>query len=142
MVSLLQEPEEYGYYGNYLADPSVRLAIHVGNLTYNDGTPVEKHLLNDIMASVKPWIAVLLNNYKVGRCHRQLLLVLYNGSVQFSNWYTLQTVLSSTLPPNSALTGYAIEMAVLISLPLSTKIIPMILTLSVSSEKNKKILEC
>ena len=66
VTHLLQEPEEYNYYGSYLADPAVRKAIHVGNLTYNDGTAVEKHLLNDVMASVKPWIAVVMDNYKVG----------------------------------------------------------------------------
>ncbi|KAK7110316.1 probable serine carboxypeptidase CPVL [Littorina saxatilis] len=66
------EPEEYNYYGNYLADPAVRRAIHVGNLTYNDGSAVEKHLLNDVMASVKPWIQVLMDNYKV---------MIYNGQL-------------------------------------------------------------
>ena len=88
MASLRQEPEEYGYYGNYLADPSVRLAIHVGNLTYNDGTPVEKHLLNDIMASVKPWIAVLLDNYKVGKCHALFLIAFLSNPVSLSSTTT------------------------------------------------------
>lgn len=67
-----EEPKEYDYYGNYLADPAVRRAIHVGNLTYNDGSIVEKHLLNDVMASVKPWIAVIMDNYKV---------MIYNGQL-------------------------------------------------------------
>ena len=77
MLHLLQEPEEYDYYGNYLADPTIRLAIHVGNLTYNSGTAVEKHLLNDIMASVKPWIAVLLDNYKVEKRHTFLFSLVH-----------------------------------------------------------------
>nr|KAG5694229.1 hypothetical protein BaRGS_035333 [Batillaria attramentaria] len=67
-----ESPKEFDYYGTYLADPTVRRAIHVGNLTYNDGQEVEKHLLNDVMASVKPWIAVLLDNYKV---------MIYNGQL-------------------------------------------------------------
>jgi hypothetical protein len=54
-----------------LADPSVRKAIHVGNLTYNDGTAVEKHLLNDVMDSVKPWITTLMDNYKVDTLHER-----------------------------------------------------------------------
>jgi hypothetical protein len=54
-----------------LADPSVRKAIHVGNLTYNDGTAVEKHLLNDVMDSVKPWITTLMDNYKVDKLHKR-----------------------------------------------------------------------
>lgn len=60
-----QEPESFGYYGNYLAKPEVRAAIHVGNLTYNSGTQVELHLINDVMDTVKPWIATLMENYKV-----------------------------------------------------------------------------
>lgn len=60
-----QEPEAFGYYGNYLAKPEVRAAIHVGNLTYNSGTQVEIHLINDVMDTVKPWIATLMENYKV-----------------------------------------------------------------------------
>ena len=49
--------------------PEVRKAIHVGNLTYNDGSAVEKHLLKDVMDTVKPWIAVLMDNYKVRLAH-------------------------------------------------------------------------
>ena len=62
---LYQEPEDFNYYGNYLAKPEVRAAIHVGNLTYNSGTQVEIHLMNDVMDTVKPWIATLMENYKV-----------------------------------------------------------------------------
>jgi vitellogenic carboxypeptidase-like protein len=61
----LQQPDEFEYYGNYVAKPNVRAAIHVGNLTYNSGTAVETHLTNDIMDTVKPWIATLMDNYKV-----------------------------------------------------------------------------
>jgi vitellogenic carboxypeptidase-like protein len=42
-----------------------RRAIHVGNLTYNEGNTVEMHIINDIMQSVKPWVATLMDNYKV-----------------------------------------------------------------------------
>ncbi|KAL8558529.1 hypothetical protein ACOMHN_038853 [Nucella lapillus] len=67
-----KEPAEYDYYGKYLAYPEVRRAIHVGNLTYNSGKAVEKNLLNDIMDTVKPWIAVLMDNYEV---------LIYNGQL-------------------------------------------------------------
>ena len=40
---------------------AVRKTIHVGNRTYNDGSTVEKHLVQDVMKSVKPWIEALLN---------------------------------------------------------------------------------
>ena len=44
------------YYMKYVNSPAVRLAIHVGNLTFNDGVTVEQHLIPDVMQSVKPWI--------------------------------------------------------------------------------------
>ena len=40
--------------------PSMRDKIHVGNRPYNDGSIVEKHLMSDVMKSVKPWIEALL----------------------------------------------------------------------------------
>ncbi|XP_067648755.1 probable serine carboxypeptidase CPVL isoform X3 [Haliotis asinina] len=67
-----EEPAAFNYYGPFLARPDVRRAIHVGNLTYNDGNAVEKHLMNDVMQSVKPWIATLMDNYKV---------LIYNGQL-------------------------------------------------------------
>ena len=44
-----------------LQTSAVRKTIHVGNRTYNDGSTVEKHLVQDVMKSVKPWIEALLN---------------------------------------------------------------------------------
>ncbi|OWF49860.1 probable serine carboxypeptidase CPVL [Mizuhopecten yessoensis] len=69
---LTQEPPEFNFYGDYLAQPEVRRATHVGNLTYNDGRAVEMHLINDVMDTVKPWIETLLDNYKV---------MIYNGQL-------------------------------------------------------------
>ncbi|XP_035689782.1 probable serine carboxypeptidase CPVL [Branchiostoma floridae] len=67
------EPPEQEYFGKYLAKPEVRKAIHVGNLTFHDGSDVEKHLLSDVMQSVAPWIITILdNNYKV---------LMYNGQL-------------------------------------------------------------
>ena len=49
-------------------------------------------------------------------------------------WYThAHTTLSSTLPPNSAITGYATQGALLISARLSARIAPTSLTLSAPS---------
>lgn len=50
----------------------MRQAIHVGNRTFNDGTEVEKYLRQDTMTSVKPWLAEIMNHYKV----RELLRLL------------------------------------------------------------------
>ncbi|XP_043922753.1 probable serine carboxypeptidase CPVL [Protopterus annectens] len=60
-----QEPPEQEYFGKFLSFPEVRKSIHVGNLTFNDGTEVEKHLLEDVMKTIKPWLAVLMDNYRV-----------------------------------------------------------------------------
>lgn len=50
--------------------PQVRRAIHVGNLTFHSGEEVEKHLLEDVMKSVKPWLSVLMDNYRVSEQER------------------------------------------------------------------------
>jgi vitellogenic carboxypeptidase-like protein len=58
-------PDDFSYYSSYLGMDDTRRAIHVGNLTYNEGNNVEMHIINDIMQSVKPWVATLMDNYKV-----------------------------------------------------------------------------
>ena len=58
-------PDDTGYYSKWLTLPDVRHSLHVGNLTYSDGSKVEEHLLNDIMQSVKPQLAETMNYYKV-----------------------------------------------------------------------------
>ncbi|XP_062847729.1 probable serine carboxypeptidase CPVL [Trichomycterus rosablanca] len=60
-----QEPEDQEYFGRFVTLPAVRRAIHVGNLTFHDGSEVEKHLLEDVMKSIKPWLGVLMDNYRV-----------------------------------------------------------------------------
>ncbi|XP_064410934.1 probable serine carboxypeptidase CPVL isoform X2 [Latimeria chalumnae] len=60
-----QEPPDQEYFGKFLSLPEVRKAIHVGNLTFHDGSEVEKHLLEDVMKTIKPWLAVLMDNYRV-----------------------------------------------------------------------------
>ena len=59
-----ESPKEFDYFGTFLQKPEIRKLIHVGNLTFNDGVTVEKHLLNDVMQSVKPWIEELIENYR------------------------------------------------------------------------------
>jgi vitellogenic carboxypeptidase-like protein len=59
------EPADYAYYGEFLNQASVRNAIHVGSLPFNDGKACETHLIPDVMRSLKPELAVLMNHYKV-----------------------------------------------------------------------------
>lgn len=58
-------PNDTGYYGKWLMRSDVRRSLHVGNLTYNDGSKVEEYLLADIMQSIKPQLTVAMNYYKV-----------------------------------------------------------------------------
>ncbi|GFY54695.1 probable serine carboxypeptidase CPVL [Trichonephila inaurata madagascariensis] len=58
-------PEDYFHYVDYISSPEFKKAVHVGNITFSDGTEAQKHLLLDIMQSVKPKVAVLMDNYRV-----------------------------------------------------------------------------
>ena len=49
-----------------------RNAIHVGSRVLSDGKIVGQHLEADIMDSVKPWVATLMENYRV---------LIYNGQL-------------------------------------------------------------
>lgn len=58
-------PDDQGFFNKYLALPETRSAIHVGNLTFNDGNTVEEYLRKDVVDSVKPWVETILDaNYR------------------------------------------------------------------------------
>eukprot|EP00049_Salpingoeca_infusionum_P026922 m.28964 g.28964 ORF g.28964 m.28964 type:complete len:478 (-) comp9099_c0_seq1:189-1622(-) len=65
-------PPSFGYYSQYLNQPHIRNAIHVGNATLNDGHECEMNLINDVMFSYKTELATLMDNYKV---------LIYNGQL-------------------------------------------------------------
>ncbi|CAG2166942.1 unnamed protein product, partial [Oppiella nova] len=76
--------DEFFYYTKYLGLEATRRALHVGNLTYNDGNKVFAKLTNDLMQSVKPWLTTLMDaDYKV---------ILYNGQ--------LDIIVAATLTEN------------------------------------------
>uniref|UniRef100_A0A4X2LVF3 Probable serine carboxypeptidase CPVL n=2 Tax=Vombatus ursinus TaxID=29139 RepID=A0A4X2LVF3_VOMUR len=81
-----QEPEEEKYFGDFLSLPEVRRAIHVGNLTFHDGSEVEKHMWADWFKSVKPWLAEIMNNYRISLGHMMMMMVM------IANIYTALTV--------------------------------------------------
>ncbi len=63
---LSKQPDEFDNYPKLLQKAEVRKAIHVGNLTYDGiSMTVHEHLDEDMTKSVKPWLEVLLENYKV-----------------------------------------------------------------------------
>lgn len=66
------EPKEQSYFAKFLTLPQVRQAIHVGNQNFSDGAEVEKHLREDTVKSVKPWLSEIMNYYKV---------LIYNGQL-------------------------------------------------------------
>ncbi|CAF4076403.1 unnamed protein product [Rotaria sordida] len=67
---LTQLPAAFGYYVPWVTASENRRKIHVGNLTYNDGTRVQMGLSNDVMQTIVGKVAVIANNYKV---------LIYNG---------------------------------------------------------------
>ncbi|XP_077019024.1 putative serine carboxypeptidase CPVL isoform X2 [Tamandua tetradactyla] len=92
------EPEDQIYYEKFLSLPEVRQVLHVGNQTFNDGSEVQKHLREDTLKSVKPWLAEIMNNYKVlvyngqldiivaaSLTERALLTVRWKGSREYAN---------------------------------------------------------
>lgn len=85
---LSKAPEQLGYYNAFVQTSAVRKAIHVGKLTFNNGNAVESHLLEDMMKSVKPWLATLMENYKV---------MIYNGQLDVIIAYPLAVNMISTI---------------------------------------------
>ncbi|XP_038044986.1 probable serine carboxypeptidase CPVL [Patiria miniata] len=66
-------PADQDYFTNYLALPEVRKAIHVGNLTFNNGDKVSQFLREDFMQSVEKLVTILADaNYKI---------LFYNGQL-------------------------------------------------------------
>jgi vitellogenic carboxypeptidase-like protein len=58
-------PQSFGYFGQYLNQPSIRSLIHVGDLPFNSGHTCELHLLADFMRSLMPETSLLAENYKM-----------------------------------------------------------------------------
>lgn len=71
---------QYEDFGPMLQKTAVRQMLHVGNLPFHNGSEVEKHLKQDVMKSVAPWISELLDHYYV---------VIYNGQLDIIVAYPL-----------------------------------------------------
>jgi len=83
-----KDDSPYGDLNEYLSKDVLRRHIHVGELPFNTDSKVETFLRNDVMQSVKPWIEVLLENYKV---------LIYNGQLDIIVPYPLTVNFLSTL---------------------------------------------
>lgn len=82
-----REPTPYGDWENYLQKPYMRAALHVGQRPFNNGSTVELHLMEDMMQSVGPWLAALLDagKYRVLLYSGQLdIIVPYRGTMRMA----------------------------------------------------------
>lgn len=70
----------YGDVGEYVQKDVMRRSMHVGNLTFHSDSKVETNLQNDIMQSIKPWMEILVENYRV---------LIYNGQLDIIVPYPL-----------------------------------------------------
>ncbi|GFT56660.1 probable serine carboxypeptidase CPVL [Nephila pilipes] len=66
------------YFEQYVNSTRFRKAVHVGNLTFNDGLTVANFLSDDPMRSVKTLLIEIMNNYKV---------LIYNGQLDLNQPY-------------------------------------------------------
>ena len=65
------EPDSFGYYVPWVTASENRQKIHVGNLTYSNGSKVSSALSDDFMQSIVGKLAVIANSdYKI---------LIYNG---------------------------------------------------------------
>lgn len=74
----------YGIWEEYVTEPGMRAALHVGERQLADGSDVYMYLNSDMMLSVKPWLDALLDAglYRVLLYSGQLdMLVPYSGTV-------------------------------------------------------------
>lgn len=75
--------DNYGQMGDFLQSSTTRRSIHVGNLSFHDldgENKVEEFLKRDVMDTVAPWIAELLEFYTV---------CIYNGQLDIIVAYPL-----------------------------------------------------
>ncbi|PSN49676.1 hypothetical protein C0J52_22833 [Blattella germanica] len=78
--------ESHEQMGTYVQLANVRKAIHVGNTTFDNGDTVGDKLIYDFMKSVKPWVEVLLEHYRVLIYSGQLdIIVAYPLTLGFLN---------------------------------------------------------
>lgn len=80
---LQAEPFEIGHVIHFLLDSETKRAIHVGNTTFhgvNEENIVEPYLKSDLMKSVAPWVAELLEHYPI---------LIYNGQLDIIVGYPL-----------------------------------------------------
>ena len=80
LLPLFQEPPDYSYYIDYINQPAIRKIMKVGKMPYGaQSDAVEKAIVLDIMDTVRDWLAVLMENYKVCNYSYMGLLIRLSG---------------------------------------------------------------
>jgi vitellogenic carboxypeptidase-like protein len=81
-----EEPLVGGDLYSFVERPEVRLAIHVGDQEFSDGSTVYQFMVDDFMNSVRPWLEELIENYRVLYYTGQMdIIVAYPLSVGMYN---------------------------------------------------------
>lgn len=121
-----QEPEDQQYFSQFVTLQTVRRAIHVGNLAFNDGSAVEKHLLLDVMQSVKPWLGVLMDHYRVSRRFRSdsIKKEIEEGGAEERQTTTFFDLLLISSPNQVMI--YSGQLDVIVAAPLTERFLPTV----------------
>lgn len=118
-----QEPEDQEYFSQFVTLPAVRRAIHVGNLTFHDGSEVEKHLLQDVMKSIKPWLGVLMDNYRVRGVGLSTIVVC---CLQCATVVECLGSSSNPFSPYIQVLIYSGQLDVIVAAPLTERFLPTV----------------
>lgn len=83
-VLLIKDPAITDSFKGFVQTASVRQALHVGSNPFHDRSSVITHMIGDLMNSAKPYMHVLMDNYKVLLYSGQLdIVVPYTGTEEF-----------------------------------------------------------
>ena len=87
------EPQVGGDFYNFVERPEIRLALHVGDQEFSDGSTVYDLMIPDFMNSVRPWLEELIENYRV---------LYYSGQMDIIVAYPLSVGMYNVLEFNAA----------------------------------------
>ncbi|MGH0140968.1 UNVERIFIED_CONTAM: hypothetical protein FKN15_024026 [Acipenser sinensis] len=124
-VEAFEEPVDQSYFGKFLLLSEVRKSIHVGNLTFHDRSEVEKHLLDDVMKTIKPWLAVLMDNYRADPQGRDIAIRPFLEHCENANmtiWLGIVYAYKGLL----MVLIYSRQLDVIVAVPLTERFLPTV----------------
>lgn len=97
---LFDQPINEGPFDLFVQQETIRSQINVGNITFDDGFTAAVKLSDDIYQSVKPWLEILLENYRTLLYSGQLdIIVPYpttDNFLQTTQWSAADEFKNST----------------------------------------------